>query len=328
MTKKIIIIVILIIVFVVGGWYFVYKKPAIAPGPEITEQEKACIDSGGIVTTANCCQSASDFPNNCLIGACGCAPEYSHEIKTCECPNGCWDGTKCLKNQIDTSDWKTYNNPKYAYTMKYPSDWTVKHEFGTNEILGEGYYESNRFDSPSGYALLFAVVPQNSDVMPIPRTGVGAGDFVDSDETINVTANINGTEVTTKYLVFEGKVKEIFFNDFETDGFWGRAYLSYFGAEDYRNFDMADAEEIEIAKAILESFEFARPSKIDKGFCGRSTNGTCSSDEDCLAGGCSGQVCQSKDEEPVITTCEYRDCYNAQAYDLTCGCLNKKCQWQ
>lgn len=135
--------------------------------------------------------------------------------------------------------------------MKYPADWTVKHEFGLNQILGHGYYESNRFGAPSGYALLFAVVPKNGDVTPIPRTGVGAGDFVESDETIN----IGNTEVGIKKLVFEGKLKEIFFNDFEIEGLWGRAYLSYFGSTDYKELDMTGAEEVEVAKLILESFQ-------------------------------------------------------------------------
>jgi len=64
------------------------------------------------------------------------------------------------------------------------------------------------------------------------------------------------------------------------------------------------------------------------GFCGRSTNGPCNQDSDCISGGCSGQVCQSKSEEPIITTCEYKECYNAAAYNLTCGCKNNQCQWK
>ena len=64
------------------------------------------------------------------------------------------------------------------------------------------------------------------------------------------------------------------------------------------------------------------------GFCGWSTNGPCSKDDDCMPGGCSGQVCQSKSEEPIITTCEYTDCYNPQPYGLTCGCQNNQCQWK
>jgi len=265
MKKRIILIVALVIIIVIGGWYFIYRKPAIAPGPQPGEEEQ----------------------------------------------------------EDETADWKTYINPKYSYFMKYPTDWTVKHDFGPNEILGHGYYESNVLTAPSGYALVFAVVPKGSDVVPIPRTGVGAGDFVDTDETVN----IGGTEVGIKYLVFEGKLKEIFINDFEVDGYKGKAYINYFGNEDYRNLDMAGAEEVKIAEAILKSFHFAQSSGIDD-FCGTSTNGQCSADVDCMTGGCSGQVCQSKSEEPVITTCEYTECYNAQTYGKTCGCVNSKCQWK
>ncbi|OGZ31967.1 MAG: hypothetical protein A2V69_03610 [Candidatus Portnoybacteria bacterium RBG_13_40_8] len=257
MNKKFFVIVIAIIIIMVAVYLIMYFTTPKNQEGQKSIQEQACIDAGGTVTMANCCQSASDFPNFCAIGPCGCASEYSHEIKICECPDGCWDGTKCVKQQtgIDTSDWRTYTNSRYVYNMQYPRDWTVKHDYGPNEITGEGYYESNVFSAPNGYALVFAAVPKGSDVVPIPRTGVGAGDFVDSDETIN----IGGTEVGIKYLVFEGKVKEIFFNDFETGGLWGRAYLSYFGEEDYRNFDMTGAEEVEIAKTILESFELVSP---------------------------------------------------------------------
>jgi len=63
-------------------------------------------------------------------------------------------------------------------------------------------------------------------------------------------------------------------------------------------------------------------------FCGWSTAGLCSNDSDCMTGGCSGQVCQSTSEEPVVTTCEYSECYNAEAYGLSCGCVNGRCEWK
>lgn len=58
-----------------------------------------------------------------------------------------------------------------------------------------------------------------------------------------------------------------------------------------------------------------------------STGAECSSDSDCITGGCSGTICQSKDSEPVFTTCEWRgeyDCYR----QIDCGCDNGKCEWQ
>ncbi|MEM4720097.1 MAG: eight-cysteine-cluster domain-containing protein [Candidatus Bilamarchaeaceae archaeon] len=64
-----------------------------------------------------------------------------------------------------------------------------------------------------------------------------------------------------------------------------------------------------------------------EGFCGYSTNGKCNNDNDCIRGGCSAQVCQSKNEPPVITTCEYRECYKASDYGLECGCVHNQCRW-
>ena len=56
-----------------------------------------CIQSGGVVTTALCCASASDFPNTCAIGACSCAPSSSIDVLFCQCAQGsCFDGTSCV----------------------------------------------------------------------------------------------------------------------------------------------------------------------------------------------------------------------------------------
>ena len=64
-------------------------------GPCSVEQE--CIRSGGKITTAMCCKSAGDFPNTCAVGACGCAPENSHQVNICDCGTGkCFDGNKCV----------------------------------------------------------------------------------------------------------------------------------------------------------------------------------------------------------------------------------------
>ena len=59
-----------------------------------------CEETGGTITTQLCCQSAGDFPQTCLAGACSCAPDYSHEVAFCQCPAGtCFDGESCV---VDT----------------------------------------------------------------------------------------------------------------------------------------------------------------------------------------------------------------------------------
>lgn len=65
----------------------------------------------------------------------------------------------------------------------------------------------------------------------------------------------------------------------------------------------------------------------DAAFCGISTFGACAADSDCTVTGCSSQVCQSADEGEQITTCEWRACYDAAAYGLSCRCAGKTCQW-
>lgn len=68
-------------------------------------------------------------------------------------------------------------------------------------------------------------------------------------------------------------------------------------------------------------------TQLRENFCGTSTLGACEEDEDCIVGGCSQAVCQGASEEPAITTCEFRECYNATKYDAECKCEDKKCRW-
>lgn len=72
-------------------------KAAVGQEPGSNQKELACTNSGGTVTTSSCCKSVSGFPNSCLIGACGCSPDNSHDIKTCDCGEGkCFNGTSCV----------------------------------------------------------------------------------------------------------------------------------------------------------------------------------------------------------------------------------------
>jgi hypothetical protein len=65
--------------------------------PATTTTEQSCLDSGGTVATSSCCESTSNFPNLCLVGACGCSPTSSHEVNICSCEEGkCFDGNECV----------------------------------------------------------------------------------------------------------------------------------------------------------------------------------------------------------------------------------------
>lgn len=54
-----------------------------------------------------------------------------------------------------------------------------------------------------------------------------------------------------------------------------------------------------------------------------STYGKCKTDEDCYGGGCSGEICQSRFEEPQYSICIVRQ-IPANFY---CRCIDGKCQW-
>jgi hypothetical protein len=57
----------------------------------------ACVAAGGTVTTRLCCMLTSDFPNTCVIGACGCSQGGSKVTRICNCGEGmCFDGTTCV----------------------------------------------------------------------------------------------------------------------------------------------------------------------------------------------------------------------------------------
>ncbi|HDJ96634.1 MAG TPA: eight-cysteine-cluster domain-containing protein, partial [Candidatus Aenigmarchaeota archaeon] len=55
--------------------------------------------------------------------------------------------------------------------------------------------------------------------------------------------------------------------------------------------------------------------------------GKCNSNEDCVTDGCSAQVCRSKFEKQIITSCEWLDCYDAKKYGVACKCVSGKCEW-
>ena len=95
MSKSAIVIIIVVIVIVIVGLaYLASQSPPETEEP--TAEEQACLDAGGTVSTMLCCETAGDFPNLCVVGACGCAPDNSVETKVCDCGEGeCFDGTSC-----------------------------------------------------------------------------------------------------------------------------------------------------------------------------------------------------------------------------------------
>jgi hypothetical protein len=66
--------------------------PEDAAAADTGSSSDLCTGSGGSVVSAACCAATGDFPNTCLVGACGCSPSASHDVLSCACPAGeCYD---------------------------------------------------------------------------------------------------------------------------------------------------------------------------------------------------------------------------------------------
>jgi len=89
------IFVFVVLVFAAAAWF----QATIGSVPEeVSAAQEGCLASGGTVGEAVCCSSVMGFPNTCVVGACACSAEFSHPVKTCNCPDGtCFNGTACAK---------------------------------------------------------------------------------------------------------------------------------------------------------------------------------------------------------------------------------------
>jgi len=56
---------------------------------------------------------------------------------------------------------------------------------------------------------------------------------------------------------------------------------------------------------------------------GTSINGTCSSNNDCVIGGCNGEICGN---EPMDSICIYNPPY-PKDLGCSCKCVDNKCMW-
>jgi len=137
---------------------------------------------------------------------------------------------------IDTSGWKTYENEEYGYTLKYPTNWTYEDIYLTEDPLGA-------FPTPIKYSVFYSPEKKYHLVLGIKkaedngsiyyRTGIGAGEITDGPD-----AKIDDEYVNTWELIYEGKVKEIFFYSVET----GLTYVDIKGYEVSASFGSGDLD--------------------------------------------------------------------------------------
>ena len=125
MSKKFYLVLIIIVgIISIGGYFFYNQERGSIPDAK----QQACLESGGQVEEIDCCEPASNFPNQCKIGACGCAPENSQRVKICNCgKDKCFDGEKCVKsNQAETE--ANFNEEGYLIKYGEEGSWGLNYE--------------------------------------------------------------------------------------------------------------------------------------------------------------------------------------------------------
>jgi len=151
--------------------------------------------------------------------------------------------------------WKEYKNQPVGYSLKYPCDWTLAETNEFNETVQMNVKHITIHTPDDKYFLYWGYKKSaeqgftNND-----RTGVGAGDFVLKPD---MAFDILGVSVTPKALVYQGKIKEFFYQQPQAGiatcacNFIGM--FSYDQAQDYDALDMANLNYVPIVKQILQS---------------------------------------------------------------------------
>lgn len=153
--------------------------------------------------------------------------------------------------------WKDYLNPLVGYSLKYPCDWSLTETNEFNETIQMNvkhitiHTPDNKYFLYWGYKKSSEQGYTNND-----RTGVGAGDFVDQPA---MTFDILGVNVMQKALVFQGKIKEYFYEQPKAGiaqcacNFIGM--FSYDQSQNYDQLDITGLNYVDTVKLILQSVQ-------------------------------------------------------------------------
>lgn len=108
--------------------------------------------------------------------------------------------------KMDTSNWLTYENVEYGYSLKYPHNWKIiENSYYEKDINENIKYVSLKSDY-NNYSLTFLLTKKGEN-FNIGRTGIGAGDLREKEVIYTDSMDIGVSE-----LIYVDKVREIFFS--------------------------------------------------------------------------------------------------------------------
>lgn len=146
--------------------------------------------------------------------------------------------------ELDTSEWLTYRNKEYGYTLLYPNNWAMKDVNYYENDLGIGVKYTSFVNNDYYLVFLLNKIDENFNY---GRTGIGAGDFIKVKEF-----KAAGLDITINNLVYKGKTREIFFSG-RNESYNISGYFSYLGDNyDDPNFNFNE-DKFKIAEKIIKS---------------------------------------------------------------------------
>jgi hypothetical protein len=146
-------------------------------------------------------------------------------------------------------DWKTYTNFEVGYSLRYPSDWSVKETSGVSEMFNEPVKYVTLYSPGKKYVLHWALKNEDDNFKISERTGIGVG-----EDKKDGTVNILGEDVFAVLHVYQGKTVEIFYPSPGTskiDG--GKWEIAATLNSDNGDRDLKNAAERTKAELILKS---------------------------------------------------------------------------
>ncbi|MFA4817178.1 MAG: hypothetical protein WC608_00450 [Parcubacteria group bacterium] len=107
----------------------------------------------------------------------------------------------------DYVGWKIYNNYAVGYQLKYPADWTIKETNAYSDLMEKDVKYVTLYNPNKKYFLHWGLKYKGDEFAATDRTGLGAGDFVNTGTKITIL----GTAVDVVKQVYKSETQEMFF---------------------------------------------------------------------------------------------------------------------